>query len=323
MVRRELAGLLAVFWVVGSIPASALEVTSELELIEEAVPTKEDPRVGYYASETEKTGFVLDRTRDHARLRFDRSKEILILDMVPGPQGVTYFKDEFGTTVLRLMPYGGATVYEADGSDGGAFGRKRKAKPLELRPRGIKQVKARSNEIEIKLKDRFAFKVSFAFDPSLDELKVEAQVTSEARTQASADRAEGSMIVADMAFSEVASAPQSSMSSRPAKGMVKRSDLTHLESHSLFDERSGGKLMSISTAADALEVVNAALKRLATDDLALEVMREEILQIRFVIGHNKALSLEEGVLIIAYAPDMGLEGRPSSAEIERFLLENL
>lgn len=317
MVRKELAGLLAVFWVVGSLPVAALEIVAELEVIEEVVPTKEDPRVGYYASETEKTGFVLDRTRDHARLRFDKSREILILEMVPGPQGVTYLKDEFGTTVLRLMPYGGATVYEADGSDGGAFGRKRKAKPLDLRPRGIKQVKSRSNEIETKLKDRFSFKVTFAFDPSLEEMKAEA------KTDASMEEPQVSMMVADVAFSEVASAPQPEMSAKTMKEAATGSQEAPLKARSLFDQRSDGKLKSISTAADALEVVNAAFKRLAADDLALEVMSESISEIRFVAGEGKALGLKDGVLIVTYAPDMGLEGRPSSAEVERFLLENL
>ena len=85
----------------------------------EKVAEHEDPRIGYYVSETESYGFVLDRSGENGLLRFDRSVEIHVLDMVPGPQGVTYLKNRLGATMLRLMPWGGgATVYEADGSEG-------------------------------------------------------------------------------------------------------------------------------------------------------------------------------------------------------------
>ena len=71
----------------------------------------EDQRVGRYSSETSESGFVLDRTGELAKLQFTSSQEILQLAMIPGPRGDTFFKDDCGTTVLRLTTFGGATVF--------------------------------------------------------------------------------------------------------------------------------------------------------------------------------------------------------------------
>ncbi|TNE57206.1 MAG: DUF4908 domain-containing protein [Alphaproteobacteria bacterium] len=92
----------------------------------------EDPRIGLYSSEMGENEFVLDRTSDFARMRFTGEEEILQLQVVPGPRGDTFFKDDCGRTVLRLTPFGGATLYHGDSDLGEAFGRAADAEPLRL-----------------------------------------------------------------------------------------------------------------------------------------------------------------------------------------------
>jgi hypothetical protein len=267
MARKVIAVFSAAFLVSAVTSAAALEAVSELEVIEEAVVTLEDPRVGYYVSEAKKTGFVLDRTRDRARVRFDKSREILILDMVPGPQGVTYFKDEFGTTILRLMPYGGATVYGKDGSEAGAFGRQRKAKPLELKPRGINHVRRRSSEIREKFSNHYAFKVAFDFQPGLDAIKAEAlEVVAEELTRSTATLEETSTAMPKEM--STAMADVGGMSS----GSAEKMSLASVRQKSVVEITAPGtdrNLWAATAVADAMEVVNVALTRLVRDDLAL------------------------------------------------------
>ncbi len=92
----------------------------------------EDQRVGRYSSETSENGFVLDRTGELARLQFTSSQEIVQLEMIPGPRGDTFFKDDCGTTVLRLTTFGGATVFDPTTQKGEAFGWVEDADPLNL-----------------------------------------------------------------------------------------------------------------------------------------------------------------------------------------------
>lgn len=250
-----------------------------------------DPRVGYFVSETEKYGFVLDRTGEKGLLRFDQSVEILVLDMVPGPQGVTYLKDRLGTTILRLMPWGGATVYDADGTEGGAFGFKALVKPLTVQPRDDAYVKTRATEISGALASKPGFEVTFQFEPKL------------ARSQAG------------VMNSEIQRAP---LAMALDKGVVQ------LSSSGAGDRsQSAGASLTAGPVNDALEVVGLALTRLASDELALEVMSERIARVTIRAGAQQGISLEGKGLVVIYVPERGLFGRPSSAEIERFLLDNL
>jgi len=111
----------------------------------EDTENEQDTRVGHYSSEAGEEGFVLDRRGELARVKFADSEEILLLEMVPGPNGNTILKDECGATVLRLTPFGGATVYEQEAEKGMAFGRTVAAQPLELGPRNRFEVQAEAD----------------------------------------------------------------------------------------------------------------------------------------------------------------------------------
>lgn len=270
--------------------AQALEVVSSSGAASDDVV--DDPRLGRYTTQDNKA-FILDRTRDKARLKFDGSREILLLDMVPGPQGVIYFKDEFDRTILRLTPFGGATVYDEEGNEGDAYGRTDKAAPLELKPKTAGDVKRRIREVKESLNGNFDLKVAFDFEPGLDDVREQtgsADVLMAAR--------------ADEGLAEIALSSEGARAAKSAPNPeVDRAGTTAL--------------------ADTVEVTNMALKRLARDDLAREVMAETIHRVVFRVANAKAVGLEGETLTVSYVPDLGLEGRPSSAAIERYLLENL
>jgi hypothetical protein len=115
---------------VGLLAPLLLAVTPALGQGEIELP--EDQRVGRYSSESSERAFVLDRTGELARLQFTNAPEIIPLDMIPGPRGDTFFKNECGATVLRLTPYGGATVFDSKTQQGEAFGWIEDADPLGL-----------------------------------------------------------------------------------------------------------------------------------------------------------------------------------------------
>lgn len=290
--RRRLAAILTAATIGMSGPVFALEepgsAASVAEPLAEANPAAdpvEDPRVGYFVSETEKYGFVLDRTGEKGLLRFDQSVEILVLDMVPGPQGVTYLKDRLGTTILRLMPWGGATVYDADGTEGGAFGFKTLVKPLALQPRDDVYVRDRAAEISRLLAAEPGFDVTFHFEPALVQQEVRVVNTE---------------------------------NKMAARAMASGKGVSLLSSRAVQDRSP-----SAGTLNDTLEVAGLALTRLVSDELALEVMSEKIASVIIRVGAKPGISLENQDLVVTYVPERGLLGRPSSAEIERFLLDNL
>lgn len=295
------ASSLMMGWVVAA-SALAAEAPKEGTAIE-------DPRLGHYADETKTQGFTLDRTREMARLRFDGSKEILILKMVPGPQGVTYFKDELDRTILRLMPYGGATVYDENGVEGDAFGRDKNAKPLEIEPHSVSYVKTRAKEVQDRLHTNSSLKLSLEFDPSLEALKAQEKSL----------RKSAAVAFASTSASEKAlEAPAMAARSESAPAALQTEDVA--EEAQELDVKD---IKTAGTVADAIEVFNVAFKRLAKDDLAREVMAARLERVTFRSAAEKGVTLEDRTLVISYVAEAGLDGRPSSAEIENFLLENL
>lgn len=311
--RRQLTVLLTVAIVGISGPALSLkgQQGTSTAATTKASGETEDPRVGYFVSETQEQGFVLDRTGEKGLLRFDRSTEILVLDMVPGPQGVTYLKDGLGTTILRLMPWGGATVYDADGSEGGAFALKKLASPLILSPRDERDVRRRSIEIRRALAVDFDFQVEIKFEsgmngsgPREQQKRSSREMATEASVSLPANERESDFRQGDemRGFSET---------QKPGVARL-----------SPFAGRAAGPA-SAGTLGDTLELASLALRRLATDELAHEVMSNRIARVMLRIGAQPGVSLEGQDLVITYVPERGVLGRPSSAEIERFLLENL
>ncbi len=213
----------------------------------------EDPRVGYYSSENGDVGFILDRSHETARLRFDDSKEILLLDMVPGPRGDMFLKDETGITVLRLMPFGGATYYDDEQAVGEAFGRAAGADPLALEIHTQGEIKTRMGAVSKRLDQEFGLDIPL---------------------------------------------------------------VTHW-GEEIVDEATMAILW------DAVNNTGNALVDMAHDDDSRNALAQKIVRVSFEVGETKQLRLESQDLVIVYAQNGGLEGRPSSRAIQLFLKNNL
>lgn len=316
--RRQLTGLLtaatlgaAGYSIASQGPALAQGPAPVLSSQEEAA---RDPRIGYYVSETESFGFVLDRSGEKGLLRFDQSVEIHVLDMVPGPQGVTYLKNGLGVTILRLMPWGGATVYGADGTEGGAFGFREGARPLSLEPANRDSVERRSSEIERKLSTELRLAFAILLEPSsrvadASDTTITGVNVSVARTRS---KTVSSLMESPVASLMSGQAP--AFQSREA-GLNADPGAERLRPESLLE--------TWETMGDTLELATLALERLASDELAHEVMSERIDRVVIRVGSEQSISLAGRDLVVTCVPERGLLGRPSSAEIERFLLENL
>ncbi len=72
---------------------------------------REPPRVAHYISEDARIGFVLDRSSELAKLKFDGSEEILVLRWQPAAGGDRLLVRDDGEVVLRISGLGGMTLF--------------------------------------------------------------------------------------------------------------------------------------------------------------------------------------------------------------------
>jgi hypothetical protein len=72
---------------------------------------REPPRVAHYTSEFARVGFILDRSGELPKLKFDGSEEILVLRWQPAAGGDRLLLRDDGEVVLRLSGLGGMTLF--------------------------------------------------------------------------------------------------------------------------------------------------------------------------------------------------------------------
>jgi hypothetical protein len=78
-----------------------------------------------------------------------------------------------------------------------------------------------------------------------------------------------------------------------------------------------------SVLADAIARAAKAIAFVGDDATGARVLSQRIREVLFEAGEAKSLSIAGDRLIVVYAPGLELLGRPSSAEIERFLESSL
>lgn len=79
---------------------------------------REPPRIAHYISEYANIGFVLDRSSELARIRFDGSEEILVLRWQPAAGGDRLLLRDDGEVVLRISGLGGITLFTPENRRG-------------------------------------------------------------------------------------------------------------------------------------------------------------------------------------------------------------
>jgi hypothetical protein len=87
-------------------------------------------RLGHYATVDGSISFVLDRTGETPRQRYDGSPEILLLNPVAATRGDTIYRQSDGKIVLRATPFGALTYFSESHRTGVPVVRIGEAEPL-------------------------------------------------------------------------------------------------------------------------------------------------------------------------------------------------
>src|SRR5262249_35166819 len=72
---------------------------------------RNEPRIGHYVSEDTGIGFILDRSSELAKLKFDSSEEIFALRWQLAAGGDRLLVRDDGEVLLRLSWLGGITLF--------------------------------------------------------------------------------------------------------------------------------------------------------------------------------------------------------------------
>lgn len=91
---------------------------------------REPPRIAHYVSEFANIGFVLDRSTELPKLRFDRTEEILVLRWQPAAGGDRLLLRDDGEIVLRISGLGGITLFTPENRRGIPVAANGPAQPL-------------------------------------------------------------------------------------------------------------------------------------------------------------------------------------------------
>ena len=122
---------------------------------------REPPRIAHYISEYQRIGFVLDRSGELAKLRFDGSEEILVLRWQPAAGGDRLLVRDDGEIVLRISGLGGITLFTADNPRGIPVAPNAPAQPLIPTPPSIALVRDIAGRIMMQLRAETGTEVLF------------------------------------------------------------------------------------------------------------------------------------------------------------------
>ena len=113
---------------------------------------REPPRVAHFTSEYARIGFVLDRSGELAKLRFDGSEEILVLRLQPAAGGDRLLIRDDGETVLRISALGGVTLFTPENRQGVPVASDAQVAPLTPAPPSIGEVRMTAGQIMARLR---------------------------------------------------------------------------------------------------------------------------------------------------------------------------
>ena len=125
---------------------------SRRERIATSAYDREPPRIAHYSSEYARVGFVLDRSGELAKLRFDGSEEIFVLRWQPAAGGDRLLVRDDGEVVLRISGLGGMTLFTPENPPRHACGARRAAPPLMPAPPSIGSVRDIAGRIMAQLR---------------------------------------------------------------------------------------------------------------------------------------------------------------------------
>jgi hypothetical protein len=122
---------------------------------------REPPRIAHYISEYARVGFVLDRSAEFAKLKFDGSEEILVLRWQPAAGGDRLLIRDDGEIVLRISGLGGITLFTPENRRGIPVAPDGAAPPLMPTPAPISLVRDIAGRIMAQLRAETGREVLF------------------------------------------------------------------------------------------------------------------------------------------------------------------
>jgi len=123
-----------------------------------------EPRIAHYISEDTGIGFVLDRSGELAKLKFDSSEEIFVLRWQPAAGGDRLLLRDDGVVVLRLSGLGGITLFTPANARGVPVAFDRQAGPLSPVPPSIQSVRDIAGQIMSRLRAEVGRDIVFEAD---------------------------------------------------------------------------------------------------------------------------------------------------------------
>jgi len=113
---------------------------------------REPPRIAHYVSEFAGIGFVLDRSSELPKIKFDGTEEILVLRWQPAAGGDRLLIRDDGEIVLRISALGGLTLFTPQNRRGVPVAPDKPAQPLATAPPPIGVVRDIAGQIMIRLR---------------------------------------------------------------------------------------------------------------------------------------------------------------------------
>jgi hypothetical protein len=125
---------------------------------------RNEPRVGHYISEDTGIGFVLDRSSELAKLKFDSSEEIFALRWQLAAGGDRLLLRDDNEILLRLSWLGGITLFTPGNMRGIPVALDRPAPPLVQMPPSIEAVRDVAGQIMSRLRTEVGHDIVFEAD---------------------------------------------------------------------------------------------------------------------------------------------------------------
>ena len=123
-----------------------------------------EPRIGHYISEDTGIGFVLDRSSELAKLKFDSSEEIFALRWQLAAGGDRLLLRDDGEILLRLSGLGGITLFTQGNMRGIPVAFDAPAAPLLPPPPSIEAVRQIAGQIMSRLRAEVGRDIVFEAD---------------------------------------------------------------------------------------------------------------------------------------------------------------
>lgn len=117
--------------------------------------------------------------------------------------------------------------------------------------------------------------------------------------------------------------PPADFAAAQRRARMATATLSALTGAPIVFEIGDGRGEDARVLADAVARAAAGMGKVASDPTGARILAARIERVYFEAGGSPGLSLENGVLTLIYDPSAGLEGRPGSGAVARFLEETL